>query len=73
MSAPLRTEPAVTIGSAAAVAAAVLGLLVAFGIDITDDQQKAILGVISVLTPIVAAFLVRRRVTPVGGEHRRES
>lgn len=60
---PLTTsEPARIVGGTGAVVAAVLGLLVAFGVPITEDQKNAILTVALVLTPIITAELVRRRV-----------
>lgn len=64
MSAPKLTnsEPARVVGGAGAVVAAVLGLLVAFGVPITEEQKNAILTVALLLAPIVTAELVRRRV-----------
>lgn len=59
------TEPAITVASITAVVAAVIGLLVAFGVDLSDDQQKAILGLVAVAAPIVAGVLIRGKVTPV--------
>ena len=65
---PLTSEPAVTTGaSVAAVVVAVLGLLTAFGVDLTPDQSAAILAVVAVVAPIVTAFLIRRQVwSPAG-------
>lgn len=57
---PLGTEPAITWGSATAVVAAVLTLLAAFGADLSSDQTAAILGVVAVFGPLVAAGLTRR-------------
>ena len=42
-------EPAAVAGATIAVVAAVIALIVAFGVPITDDQQTAILGVVSVV------------------------
>lgn len=61
----MKNEPAITIGSITAAVAAVIGLLVAFGADLSKDQQAAILGGIASVAPIVAAVLTRRKVTPV--------
>lgn len=58
-------EPAITIGSISAGVAAVIALLIAFGVPLTDDQQVAILGVVAAVGPLVAAFLTRRFVSPV--------
>lgn len=59
-------EPALTIGTATAVVAAVIALLVAFGLDLSTEQQTAILTAVGVIAPIVGALLTRPRVTPVG-------
>jgi ABC-type Fe3+-siderophore transport system permease subunit len=61
----MNTEPAVTIGSIVALVGAVLTLLVVFGVEITDAQQKAIIAVVTVGGPILAGLLIRRKVTPV--------
>src|SRR5688572_24437503 len=50
------------------VLTAVLGLLAAFGLPISDDQQEAILTAVTALVPIVAliaAMWARRKVTPL--------
>lgn len=67
----MRSEPVITTATITAAVAALLGLLVAFGVDLSDDQQKAILGVIAAVGPLVAAYFARSRVTPVG-KHRAE-
>lgn len=58
----MRTEPAVATGTAAALVAAILALLVAFGVDLSPDQEKAILGVVAILGPLVSSWLIRRNV-----------
>lgn len=58
-------EPAITIGTISAAVGAVIALLVAFGVPLTEDQQIAILGVVAALGPIVAAVITRRFVSPV--------
>lgn len=60
------TEPAITIGGVSAGIAAIIALLVAFGIPITEDQQIAILGVVAAVGPIVTAIITRRFVVPTG-------
>lgn len=55
-------EPSALIGAISTAVAAVLALLVAFGIDLTDTQQTAILTVIAGVGPIVAALLIRSKV-----------
>lgn len=61
----MKTEPAVTVGSIGAAVAAVLALLIAFGLPISDGQQTAILGVVAVLAPFVVGVLTRAKVSPV--------
>lgn len=61
----MNREPALTVGTVTAAVTAVLALLVAFGLDLTDDQRNAILGVVAVLAPLVATVVTRGKVTPV--------
>lgn len=58
------SEPAVVVGLITAVVTAVVAVLVAFGVDLTTEQQVAILGLVAAVAPIVAAILTRGRVTP---------
>jgi hypothetical protein len=60
----MTNEPAVTIGAITTAVAAVIALVVAFGVEITEDQSIAILAAIATIGPIVAAYLTRARVTP---------
>lgn len=55
-------EPLITVGSLVAAAVAVLALLVAFGVDLDDDRQAAILGVVAVVAPFVVAVAGRAKV-----------
>lgn len=66
MSQLTRTEPAVTIGLVTAAVLSVVVLLVAFGVDVTEEQALAIAGVIAGVGPLVQAFLTRARVVPTG-------
>ncbi|RCK68254.1 hypothetical protein DT076_16525 [Desertihabitans brevis] len=56
----MNREPLFTVGGITAAVAAVLALLVAFGVPLTDDQQKAILGVVAALGPLAVALITRR-------------
>ncbi|MCX4470437.1 hypothetical protein OOK41_08975 [Micromonospora sp. NBC_01655] len=56
------TEPLVTVGVLTAAVTAVLALLVAFGLPLSDAQQTAILGLVAVLAPLVVAAIARGRV-----------
>jgi hypothetical protein len=62
---PKPSEPVLSVGTVTAVVAAALGLLVALGLDISDDVQTQLLGLIAVAAPVVAAFVARRKVKPV--------
>lgn len=57
-------EPALTAGSISALAAAVIGLAVAFGAPVTAEQKEAILGLVAVVAPLAAVLLTRPHVTP---------
>lgn len=61
----MNREPAAIIGSITAAASAIIALVVAFGLDLSDEQTAAILGVVAVVAPIVAGFVTRGKVTPV--------
>ncbi|RAN92669.1 hypothetical protein GAR05_06161 [Micromonospora saelicesensis] len=56
------SEPLFTVGALTAAVTAVLALLVAFGLPISDDQQAAVLGVVAVAGPLAVAALARGRV-----------
>lgn len=66
-------EPLFSIASATATAAALLGALVAFGVPLTDDQQKAVLALVAVLAPFVVALVARPTVTPTADVAARET
>ena len=70
----MKNEPAITIGTISAAVSAVIALLVAFGVPLTEDQQIAILGVVASLGPIVAAVITRNFVSPAAkNTHRADS
>lgn len=56
-------EPVLTTAGITAAAAAVIALIVAFGVDLSDVQTEAILGVVAVAAPLVV-IVARRWVTP---------
>lgn len=56
----LTDEPALITG----MVTAVLVLLVTFGVPISDEQQKAILGLFSAALMLSGALYVRSKVTP---------
>lgn len=58
----MKTEPAQIIGWITAAAAAAIALLVAFGVELTEDQRTAILSAVAVIAPILAGLAIRFRV-----------
>lgn len=59
-----REEPVVTAATILSLVGAVLLLLRAYGVVISEDQHDAILAVVSIAGPLVAGWWARRRVTP---------
>ena len=60
----MKYEPLISISSIVAGATAVIALLVAFGVPLTEDQKVAILGLVGVLAPVIVALATRGKVTP---------
>jgi hypothetical protein len=60
----MKYEPLISISSIVAAATAVIALLVAFGVPLTEDQKVAILGLVGVLAPVIVALVTRGKVTP---------
>lgn len=54
------TDPSGLFGTAGTLVAAVIALLVAFGVPLTPDQTQAILGVLAAAGPAVVAWRIRR-------------
>lgn len=61
----MNTEPLWTVAGITAAVTALIALLTAFGLDLTEAQSTAILGVVAVLAPTVVALVARSKVTPV--------
>lgn len=61
-----KNEPLITVASVTAVITAVVGLLVAFGVPLTDEQQTAILAVVAAVAPLAVGLVARQLVTPNG-------
>lgn len=66
----MNREPVITAASIAAVVTAIAALLKSFGVPISDEQAAAIVAVVGVVAPLVAAVIARGKVTPVAPEHR---
>ena len=60
----MKYEPLISISSIVAAATAVIALLVAFGVPLTEDQKVAILGLVGVIAPVIVALVTRGKVTP---------
>ena len=60
----MKYEPLISTSSIVAGATAVIALLVAFGVPLTEDQKVAILGLVGVLAPVIVALVTRGKVTP---------
>lgn len=60
-----RDEPVVSAAVLSALAAALIGVIVAFwpGV-LTDTQQDALMGFVAVTAPLLVAALARGKVTP---------
>lgn len=56
-------EPVLTTAGITAAVAAVIALIVAFGVELSEAQTTAILGVVAVIAPLVVT-IARRYVTP---------
>ncbi len=57
-------EPALTIGAIAALVSPIITLLVTLGVDVPEGLETALVAVITAAGPLVAAVLIRARVTP---------
>lgn len=55
-------EPLWSVGGITAAVTALLALVTAFGLDLTAEQQTAILGVAAVLAPLAVTLVGRARV-----------
>lgn len=61
----MRNEPLINIAFLTALVTALLSLLTAFGVPITDAQQDAVNQFMLVVAPLLVAFIGRTLVTPV--------
>jgi len=58
-------EPLLTKASWVTLVTAVIAVAVAFGLPLSDEQQKALIALAGVLAPVAAAVWARGQVTPV--------
>jgi hypothetical protein len=61
----MKNEPVLTVAAIQSALAAVIALVVAFGVTLTDTQTAAILGAWAAVGPIAFGVLTRSKVTPV--------
>lgn len=61
---PLTREPVITAASIQSIIGALFMLFKAFGYDLTDAQEAAVIGLWLAAAPLVFGFFVRRSVTP---------
>lgn len=59
-------EPLVTAGAVTSGVAAIIALVVAFGVELSEAQTEAILGVAAFAAPFIVALVARRYVSPAG-------
>lgn len=57
----MNSDPSGLVGQVGAAVGALLALLIAFGIDLTEAQVTAILGVVATFGPLAIAYLIRRK------------
>lgn len=58
----MQTEPAGMVATITGAVTAVIALLVAYGFDISNEQQVALLGVVAVIAPVIAGIVTRSKV-----------
>ena len=61
----MNREPLLTKASWVSLVTAVIAVAVAFGLPLSDEQQKALIALAGVLAPVAAAVWARGQVTPV--------
>lgn len=60
----MQKEPVMLAATIVSLVGAVIALLIAFGVDLTQEQTAAIVGLTNVVAPLVAALFVRAKVSP---------
>lgn len=61
----MNREPLITTAVITSVVSAALVLLASFGLALDAGQTQAIIGFITVVAPLVLAYVARKHVTPV--------
>ena len=57
------TKPIITSATVVALVSAIIALLIAFGVPISDEQKIAVLGVASILIPMLGFWWSSRKTT----------
>lgn len=60
----MQNEPVLSAHGISALITAVIALLVAFGLNVSEGQTAAIIAVVAIAGQIVAALVARSKVTP---------
>ena len=60
----MNREPIATVGGITAAVTAILAVLLSFGVDLTPDQQTAIIGVVPFIVAAVTWVAARQWTTP---------
>jgi hypothetical protein len=65
----MKTEPVLTIyGQIQALVVGLVTLVVAFGVDLTNEQTGAIVGVSAIAIGLISAVIARGQVSPYEGD-----
>ena len=59
------TQPVITSATVTSLVAAVLVLVVSFGVPITDNQRNAIISVVAIVAPLGVIWYAQRKTTPL--------
>lgn len=60
----MKHQPLITAGLVTSLATAIIGVLVAFGVPMTKDQQAAVLVLVGVVAPLIVAAAAWHKVIP---------
>lgn len=61
----VRREPILKAATVVALVSALIGLLVAFGVPLTDAQRESIVALVTILAPFAVWWIARRSTTPL--------
>lgn len=61
----MNTQPMITAAAITSVVGAIIALLISFGVNLTGEQQAAIMGLVTVASPWIVALVGRSTTTPL--------